>query len=130
VIISYGSVLIEAIAAARALAEEGIEVDVINARFAAPIDSRIVELMGAGKPVITVEDHGVACGFGSAIMEAAGQHSGGFVPRRDGGAIRILGASKRFIRHDSRTNQLMEAGINADRIAEAVYQILSRRENQ
>ncbi|MGB7582646.1 MAG: 1-deoxy-D-xylulose-5-phosphate synthase [Sedimentisphaerales bacterium] len=130
VIVSYGSVLIEAIAAARALAEEGIEVDVINARFAAPIDSRIVELMGAGKPVITVEDHGVACGFGSAIMEAAGQHSGGFVPRRDGGAIRILGASKRFIRHDSRSNQLMEAGINADKIAEAVYQILNRRENQ
>jgi 1-deoxy-D-xylulose-5-phosphate synthase len=129
VIISYGSVLVEAIAAARALAEEGIEVDVINARFAAPIDSRIVELMGAGKPVITVEDHGVACGFGSAIMEAAGQHSGGFVPRRDGGAIRILGAPKRFVRHDSRTNQLMEVGINADKIAEAVYQILNRRQD-
>ncbi len=127
VIVSYGSVLVEAIAAARALAEEGIEVDVINARFAAPIDSRIVELMGAGKPVITVEDHGVACGFGSAIMETAGQHSGGFVPRRDGGAIRILGAPKRFVRHDSRTNQLMEAGINADKIAEAVYQILNRQ---
>ena len=130
VIVSYGSVLIEAIAAAKALAEEGIEVNVINARFAAPIDSRIVELMGAGKPVITVEDHGVACGFGSAIMEAAGQHSGGFVPRRDGGAIRILGAPKRFVRHDSRTNQLMEVGINADKIAEAVYQMLNRRENQ
>jgi 1-deoxy-D-xylulose-5-phosphate synthase len=128
VIVSYGSVLIEAIAAARALAVEGIEVDVINARFAAPIDSRIVELIGAGKPVITVEDHGVACGFGSAIMEAAGQHSGGFVPRRDGGAIRILGVPKRFVRHDSRTNQLMEAGINADKIAEAVYRILNRQQ--
>jgi 1-deoxy-D-xylulose-5-phosphate synthase len=128
VIVSYGSILVEAIAAASALAEEGIEVDVINARFAAPIDSRIVELMGAGKPVITVEDHGVACGFGSAIMEAAGQHSGGFVPRRDGGAIRILGVPKRFVRHDSRTNQLMEVGINADKIAEAVYQILNRQQ--
>jgi 1-deoxy-D-xylulose-5-phosphate synthase len=150
VIVSYGSVLVEAIAAARALAEEGIEVDVINARFAAPIDSRIVELIGAGpstslpstmlgagragkpfdatqgRPVITVEDHGVACGFGSAIMEVAGQHSGGFVPRRDGGAVRMLGAPKRFVRHDSRTNQLMEAGINADKIAEAVYQMLNR----
>ena len=129
VIVSYGSVLVEAIAAASALAVEGIEVDVINARFAAPIDSRIVELIGAGKPVITVEDHGVACGFGSAVMEAAGQHSGGFVPRRDGGAIRMLGVPKRFVRHDSRTNQLMEAGINADKIAEAVYRILNRRQD-
>jgi 1-deoxy-D-xylulose-5-phosphate synthase len=129
IIVSYGSVLVEAIAAARALSHEGIEADVINARFASPIDSRIVELVGAGKPVITVEDHGVACGFGSAIMEAAGQHSGGFVPRRDGGALRMLGVPKRFVRHDSRTNQLMEAGINADKIAEAVYQILNRRQS-
>ena len=134
VIISYGSILVEAIAAARALAEEGIEVDVINARFAAPIDSRIVELLRSGKPfdsaqgrpVITVEDHGVACGFGSAVMEAAGQHSGGFVPRRDGGAVRMLGVPKRFVRHNSRTNQLMEAGINADKIAETVCQMLNR----
>ena len=126
VIISYGSILVEAIAAARALAEEGIEVDVINARFAAPIDSRIVELLGSGKPVITVEDHGVACGFGSAVMEAAGQHSGGFVPRRDGGAIRMLGVPKRFVRHNSRNNQLMEVGINADKIAETVCQMLNR----
>jgi 1-deoxy-D-xylulose-5-phosphate synthase len=150
VIISYGSILVEAIAAARALAKEGIEVDVINARFAAPIDSRIVELIGAGpstllragrpfdsapldnargrqgRPVITVEDHGVACGFGSAVMEAAGQHSGGFVPRRDGGAVRMLGVPKRFVRHNSRTNQLMEAGINADKIAETVCQMLNR----
>ena len=126
VIISYGSILVEAIAAARALAEEGIEVDVINARFAAPIDSRIVGLIGVGKPVITVEDHGVACGFGSAVMEAAGQHSGGFVPQRDGGAVRMLGVPKRFVRHNSRTNQLMEAGINADKIAETVCQMLNR----
>jgi 1-deoxy-D-xylulose-5-phosphate synthase len=128
-IVSYGSVLIEAIAAAKALSQEGIEIDVINARFAAPIDSRIVELIGLGKPVITVEDHGVACGFGSAVMEVAGQHSGGFVPKRDGGVVRMLGVPKRFIRHDSRTNQLMEVGINADKIAEAVYQILNRRQS-
>ena len=120
-IASYGSVLSEAVAAAKRLAEDGVEVDVINARFAAPVDSRIIGLLESGKPVVTVEDHSIACGFGSAVLEAAGQHSNGFA---NAGNIRILGVPRRFVRHDSRGSQLMEVGINAERIAEAVRQIL------
>jgi 1-deoxy-D-xylulose-5-phosphate synthase len=124
-VVSYGSVLVEAVGAAKLLAVEGIEVDVINARFAAPVDVRIVELLESGKAVVTVEDHGIACGFGSAVLEAAGQRSSGFEPT---GQVRILGAPRRFVRHDSRSNQLMEAGINADKIAEAVKQMLNRQQ--
>jgi 1-deoxy-D-xylulose-5-phosphate synthase len=122
-LVSYGSVLVEAVAAAKLLAEEGIEVDVINARFAAPVDRRIVELLESCKAVVTVEDHSIACGFGSAVLEAAGQRSSGFGPA---GEVRVLGVPRRFLRHDSRSSQLMEAGINADKIAEAVRKILSR----
>jgi 1-deoxy-D-xylulose-5-phosphate synthase len=122
-VVSYGSVLVEAVAAAKLLAEEGIEVDVINARFAAPVDRRIVELLESGKAVVTVEDHSIACGFGSAVLEAASQRSSGFGPA---GEVRVLGVPRRFVRHDSRSSQLMEAGINADKIAEAVRKILSR----
>jgi 1-deoxy-D-xylulose-5-phosphate synthase len=123
-IVSYGSVLSEAVIAAKRLAEEGIEVDVINARFAAPVDGRIIELLESGnKPVVTVEDHSVACGFGSAVLEAAGQHGGGFA---NAGNIRVLGVPRRFVRHDSRGGQLIEVGINAERIAEAVRQVLNR----
>jgi 1-deoxy-D-xylulose-5-phosphate synthase len=121
VVVSYGGVLSESLAAAEQLVEEGVEVDVINARFAAPVDGRIIELAGSGKPMVTVEDHSVAGGFGSAMLEAAGQHSSGF---RTAGSVRVLGAPRRFIRHNSRGRQLMEAGINADKIAEAVRQIL------
>jgi 1-deoxy-D-xylulose-5-phosphate synthase len=123
-IVSYGSVLSEAFTAAKRLAEEGIEVDVINARFAAPVDGRIIELLEPGnKPVVTVEDHSVACGFGSAVLEAAGQRGSGSA---NAGNMRILGVPRRFVRHDSRGSQLMEVGINAERIAEAVRQILRR----
>jgi len=127
VLVSYGSVLNQAVAAAKLLADEGIEVDVINARFAAPVDGKIVELLESGKPVITIEDHGSACGFGSAVMEAAGQRTGGFKPKNNGSSVRVLGASRRFFRHDSRARQLMELGINADKIAEAVRQMLNQR---
>lgn len=121
-IISYGSVLLEAISAAGKLAEEGINVDVINARFAAPMDVKIIELLRSGKAVVTVEDHGSACGFGSAVLEAAANRSSGF---ERPGAVRVLGVPRRFVRHETRASQLMEAGINADKIAETVRQVLS-----
>ncbi|MCH8118606.1 MAG: 1-deoxy-D-xylulose-5-phosphate synthase [Planctomycetes bacterium] len=120
-IVSYGSVLTEALRAAELLAEDGIAVDVINGRFAAPVDEKIVSLLEQGKSIITVEDHASACGFGSAVLElaAASSHS----PK----AIRLLGAPRRFIGHNSRAQQFMEAGINADKIAETVKEMLTVR---
>jgi len=121
VIVCYGSILSEAALAAEQLHIEGIEVELVNARFAAPVDRRIVELLESGKSVLTVEDHAQACGFGSAVLETASNRGGGFV-----GALRVLGVPRRFIRHDLRARQLMEAGINAERIAEAVRKMMGR----
>jgi len=118
-IVSYGSVLKEAFEAARRLAKDGISVDVINARFAAPVDENIVALLGEGKGVITVEDHRLACGFGSAVLESATAALGGIK-----GPIRMLGVPRRFFRHDLRDSQLMEAGINADKIATTAREML------
>ncbi len=69
-IVSYGSVLSEALKAAGLLGKEKIAVDVINGRFAAPIDDKIISLAERGKGIVTVEDHHLACGFGSAVLEA------------------------------------------------------------
>ena len=120
-IVSYGSVLTEALKAAALLAEDGIAVDVINGRFAAPVDKKIVSLLEQGKGIITVEDHASACGFGSAVLELAAAKS------RSPKAIRLLGAPRRFIGHNSRAQQFMEAGINADKIAETVKEMLTVR---
>lgn len=118
-IVAYGSILTEALCAAQILEQEGIVVDVINARFAVPVDERIVALCEMGKSIITVEDHGAACGFGSAVLEMAASRSSGAIAE----PIRVLGTPKRFIRHDRRHNQLMEAGINADKIVETAKEI-------
>jgi len=121
-IVSYGSVLKEALEAARLLGRAGIAVDVVNARFAAPVDEKIASLFADGKGVIVVEDHRLACGFGSAILEMAAAKIGDSKKR---GAIRLLGVPRRFIRHDSRTMQLMQAGINTDKIIQAAKEVLS-----
>ncbi len=117
-IVSYGSVLTEALKAAALLAEDGIAVDVINGRFAAPVDEKIVSLLGQGKGIITIEDHASACGFGSAVLELAAAKSCSLK------AIHLLGAPRRFIGHNSRAQQLMEAGINADKIVETAKEML------
>ncbi|MBC8470508.1 MAG: 1-deoxy-D-xylulose-5-phosphate synthase [Planctomycetes bacterium] len=121
VIVSYGSILTEALKAAETLAQDGIAVNVINGRFAGPVDEKIVSLPDKGKVVITVEDHALACGFGSAVLELAAAKN------RSIKAIRVLGVPDRFIGHDSRSHQLMEAGINADKIVETVKEMLSVR---
>jgi len=119
IIISYGSILTEALKAEILLAEEGISVDVINARFAAPLDKKIISLLKQGKSIITVEDHTIACGFGSAVLELATANK---CPLN---AIRLLGAPRTFIGHDSRESQLLQVGINADTIVKTAREMLA-----
>jgi 1-deoxy-D-xylulose-5-phosphate synthase len=117
-IVSYGSVLTEALKAAALLAEDGIAVDVVNGRFAAPVDKKIISLLEGGKGIVTVEDHAVACGFGSAVLELAAAKG---CPLK---AIRLLGAPRKFIGHSARDAQLMEVGVDADNIAETARKML------
>ena len=117
-VVSYGMVLSEALKAAEMLSQEKIAVDVVNARFAAPVDEKLIAGLAKGKGLITVEDHLVACGFGSAVLELAATAG------LDTGRIRVLGAPRRFIRHDSRRAQLMEAGVTADDIVRTAKDML------
>jgi 1-deoxy-D-xylulose-5-phosphate synthase len=116
-IIAYGSVLTQALEAEEMLRKEGILVNVINARFAAPIDDKIVRLLKKGKSIITVEDHTIACGFGSAVLELAAQSN------QPINKIKILGSQREFIGHNSRDTQLFQAGINAEKIVEAAREM-------
>jgi 1-deoxy-D-xylulose-5-phosphate synthase len=120
-IVSYGGLLKETLEAATLLSKEGIAVDVMNARFAAPVDERIISLLGEGKGLITVEDHRQACGFGSAILELAAK----VLDKPIDSPIAILGAPRQFMKHDLRVKQLMEAGLNADKIAQTAKEMLN-----
>jgi 1-deoxy-D-xylulose-5-phosphate synthase len=117
-IVAYGSVLTIALQAAQLLGQEGIDVDVINARFAAPLDDKIISLLSRLKGIITLEDHGLACGFGSAVLEAAAA-----LPGTLRKPIVTLGMPRAFLKHDSRSDQLIHGGINADKIAQTAKQL-------
>ena len=70
-IFSLGNMLPEAERLARELESEGYSVAVINARFAKPVDTGCVELYARRCDLlVTMEDHVLAGGFGSAVLEA------------------------------------------------------------
>lgn len=115
-LLAYGTEVQCALEAAQVLELEGIEVGVVNARFAKPIDEdMLTTAITRGTPAITVEDHSVAGGFGSAVLETANR-----LGLPTDGIIRLGLAENRFYRHGSRAGQLAEAGIDAGGIALAV----------
>ena len=119
-LVNYGSLLCEALTAADHLSQQGVEVDVVNARFGAPIDNNIVHMLSEKKAIITLEDHFISCGFGSALLEAAASTFPEGIPA----PIITLGTPDKFIKHNIRKAQLMETQINADSIVLTVKKLL------
>ena len=119
-VLSYGVTAAGAMAAAEMLAEQGIEVGVVAARFAKPVDRDMVAAaLSTGGPVVAVEDHSVAGGFGSAVLETA-QEMGLATP-----FITRLGMpANDFVPHGSRAAQLARCGMDAVGIAATVRRML------
>lgn len=94
VILAYGSPVEQAEKAGRELAEEGIRVAVVNARWAKPLDEELILRLAKGtRRIVTVEDHAVAGGFGSAVLELLEFHSLNHID------VRVVGFPDRPIEH-------------------------------
>ncbi|MEK6799802.1 MAG: 1-deoxy-D-xylulose-5-phosphate synthase [Planctomycetota bacterium] len=119
-ILCYGVTSVAGLAAAEMLAELGIETTVVNARFAKPVDRNMVtSAFARERPVVTVEDHSVVGGFGSAVLETA-QELGLSAARM----TRLGIPMDRFVAHGSRASQLAECGLDPTGIASAVQRLL------
>lgn len=119
-ILTYGVTAAPALAAAEMLAEVGIEVGVVAARFAKPVDRDMVAAaLSDGRPVVTVEDHSIAGGFGSAVLETAQELA------LDASRLVRLGMPvDRFISFGSRSGQMAECGYDATGIAATVQRLV------
>jgi 1-deoxy-D-xylulose-5-phosphate synthase len=115
VLVAYGSLFPTCVKAAERLRKEGLDMGVINARFAKPLDTatllRAVEELPL---VVTVEEGTLEGGFGSAVLEAA--NSAGLDTRH----IVRLGIPDRFIEHAERGELLAELGLDVDGLCRTV----------
>jgi 1-deoxy-D-xylulose-5-phosphate synthase len=101
---ALGSMVPDALALADRLAtEENLSVGVVNARFVKPLDRTLLLSHAACIPLlVTLEDHVLAGGFGSAVLEVVQE---GDCPC----AVERLGWPDRFVEHGSNVEVLRAA---------------------
>jgi 1-deoxy-D-xylulose-5-phosphate synthase len=114
-VIVYGALAQNVMAAEGELATDGISVEVIDARFCKPLDGEMLSrAIRPGHPVLTVEDHSLQNGFGSAVVEHAVAHG---LPTTN---IVRLGMPDRLIAHATRPQQLAEVGLDTAGISQSI----------
>jgi 1-deoxy-D-xylulose-5-phosphate synthase len=119
VIWALGPMVAEASRLAARLAEkEGLSVGVVNARFVKPLDRTLLLGQAAAVPLlVTMEDHVLDGGFGSAVLEALQE-------TRHSAAVERIGWPDKFIEHGTNAAELRAAhGLAPDDI---YNQILGR----
>jgi 1-deoxy-D-xylulose-5-phosphate synthase len=119
VLMAYGTMVPLAIGAAARLAEAGVEATVINARFAKPIDVAAVRRASTGaRLLVTLEEHAVAGGFGSAVLEALAEQGVPLPPAL------MIGVPDRFIEHGTRGALLSRLGFTDEALAGRILKAL------
>ncbi|HSF57497.1 MAG TPA: 1-deoxy-D-xylulose-5-phosphate synthase [Candidatus Binatia bacterium] len=120
-IAAIGQTVVPALRAAQDLALLGIDAAVVNARFVKPLDKELLRQLIARIPnLITVEDHAVAGGFGSALLEFLADE--GITDIR----IKRLGVPDRFIPHGTQEELRKVCGFDKDAITQATLQMVRR----
>ena len=89
-ILSAGGILTQTVSAGKKLAERGISAEVVSFPCLKPIDAeKIAELTRRFRHIVTVEEHSIVGGFGSAVCGGCGgdRESLPHPPHRHGGRI-------------------------------------------
>ena len=113
---AIGTMVADAEKLARCLSENGIEAGVVNARFVKPLDTVLLaESAQSSRLIVTMEDHVITGGLGSAVMEAlqgSDLHSC---------HVERIGWPDAFIEHGSSVNKIRdENGLSPQAILERV----------
>lgn len=118
VIVAYGSMVASAWEAAQALADQGTNACVINARWAKPLDAEaICEWAGKTGHVITVEEN-VACGGFGEVVRRALDERGIFVP------FKAMTLPDRPVEHGDQKQLLSDVGLSSSHIAEQALRLV------
>ena len=124
-LLAIGSMVYPAVEASQMLEKDGIYAAVINSRFVKPLDKKLlIPLIRQIGKVITLEEHSISCGFGSAVSEMLIQEKG-----TSGVRIEHIGVPDKFIEHGDRNILLKECGLDSEGIAQSVKNMLENEES-
>ena len=119
-IIATGALLHKALVAAHDLEGEGVFVTVMNLATVKPLDVvAITELAKNTGAIVTVEEHQIAGGMGSAVAECLAQNNP--VP------IEFVGVADQFGQSGTPAELIEHYGMGVSHIKAAVKKVLSRK---
>ncbi len=119
-ILSLGTHLEHAQAAAALLEAEGVSVTVADARFAKPLDTQLVEELARDHAGLITLEQGAEGGFGSVVLHHLARR--GLLDK--GLAVRPLTLPDRFIHQGSADQMYEDAGLTIDEICITCLNIL------
>lgn len=112
-VMAYGHMVQTALEAAAILAKNGINIEVVNARFCKPLDEEFtVALCNRHDRVVTLEDHSQVGGFGSSVLECIAKQAG--VRAK----VQVMGVPDDIFEHMSRNQIIEHCGLTAKHVAQ------------
>ncbi|MDE3074142.1 MAG: 1-deoxy-D-xylulose-5-phosphate synthase [Chloroflexota bacterium] len=119
-LLAFGPPTYWALEAAYRLDAQGIQATVVNARFAKPLDEQLIlEQAARTGRMVTVEEHALAGGFGSAVLELL---------EREGlaGSVKLarIGLPDHFVEHGDVSKLLAKYGVTVEAIEAAALRVL------
>ncbi len=119
VMLATGSMVSVSRQAAEMLAERGLAVAVVNARFVKPFDGEMLQrVIGVARAIVTIEENSLRGGFGQTV-------GGVLLDYGYQGKFKALGLPDRYVSHGSRALLLKELGLDAAGVARAVADIVA-----
>jgi transketolase len=114
-----GALLHKALLAAKTLEDEGVEVEVVNLATVKPLDKEaIIALARKTKCIVTIEEHQIYGGMGSAVAECLAKHFP--VP------MHFVGVDDRFGQSGTPEELIEHYGMGCDAIVDAAREVMAR----
>lgn len=124
-ILTFGTTIPMAEAAAEKLAEQGISVEIVNARFIKPMDEEMLHrIYQTGRPVLTIEESMLQGGFGSAVLEFANDHG------YDTNQTERMGIPDEFIEHGSVDLLMRDIHLTAEEAEKRITKLVHQKREQ
>ena len=120
-ILSFGGRLQECLKASEVLSSKGIKVTIVDARFAKPLDEKLIMEIAANHEVVVSIEEGSVGGFGSHVMQLL-SNRGVF---DKGLKFRAMILPDQFIDQDDPKKMYEKAGLDSDSIVGTIENALS-----
>lgn len=116
-VITNGETLVETIDCAKILTENGIDIEIINVPVVKPIDkTTIINSAKKTNRVITIENHSIIGGLGSAVCEVLSENYPVKVTR--------IGTNDEFGQSGTAKELMKYYGLNSERLAEKIMGLI------